>query len=97
MCIRDRLSSLRAPVSSERVELGHRDVLIGFLALLAVAPAFERLGTYLTLGALAFVLLVGIGRVAIVRAAIASAAGMVAVWGFFKVLLGLQLPTGSFF
>src|SRR5262249_40563365 len=84
--------------STERaaVDLGHRDVLIGFAALLAVAPAFERLGAYVTLGVFAAVLLVLIGRVSPLRAIPAAAVGMLAVGWFLKVLLGLQLPAGPF-
>ena len=86
----------RGPAGGERVELGHRDVLIAVAALLAVPPLFERLGTYLTLGLLCAILLVAIGRVPVLIAIVASALGMCAVWGFFKVLLGLQLPNGPF-
>jgi hypothetical protein len=39
-------------------------------------------------------MLVLIGRVPLPLAALSAALGMVAVWYFFKVLLGLQLPEG---
>jgi hypothetical protein len=82
--------------SSDRVALGHRDVLITFAALVAIPLLFERLGAYATLGIFMAALLVLVGRVAPVLAAVASAAAMGAAWAFFKVLLGLQLPPGQF-
>jgi hypothetical protein len=80
--------------SRETVELGHRDVLIVFVAMLAVPLLFEPLGAYLTLGAFGAVLLVLVARTSIVIAVVSMAAGMVACWYFFQVALGLQLPIG---
>jgi hypothetical protein len=76
------------------VECGHRDVLIALAAMLAVPALFETLGAYLTLGLFCVVLLVGIGRVRVLVAVPAAAVGMVGVWWFFQVLLGLRLPGG---
>jgi len=76
------------------VDLGHRDVLIAVAALLLVPVFFESLGAYLTLGAFAAALLIFIGRVRVIPAIAASTIGMVGIWYFFQVLLGLQLPTG---
>lgn len=84
----------RGEPTGENYELGHRDVIIAMIALLLVAPAFERLGAYLTLGLFAFVLLVLVARLNVFIAAASSAIGMVAVWYFFQILLGLQLPKG---
>jgi len=84
----------RGEPTGENHELGHRDVIIAMIALLLVAPAFERLGAYLTLGLFAFVLLVFVARLNVLIAAASSAVGMVAVWYFFQILLGLQLPKG---
>src|SRR5262245_15013615 len=81
---------------SETIYLGHRNVLVAFTALLAAATAFERLGAYLTLGALATILLFALARLALWRAALSATAGVVAVWALFKVLLGVQLPAGPF-
>jgi hypothetical protein len=81
--------------SGETVELGHRDVLIVFLAMLAMPLLFESLGAYLTLGAFGAVLLVLVARTSIVIATIAMVAGMVGCWYFFQVALGLQLPIGA--
>jgi hypothetical protein len=78
----------------ETVALGHRDVIIALLALVGVALAFEPLGALLTLGLFAAALLVLVGRVSLPLAALAAVIGMLAVWYFFKVLLGLQLPNG---
>ncbi len=80
--------------AGETIELGHRDVLIGLATLFGACVAFEPLGAYLTLGLFSAALLVLIGRVPIVVAGLSAIAGMIAVWYFFKVLLGLQLPDG---
>jgi hypothetical protein len=80
--------------TGEPIELGHRDVLIALAALLGVCVGFEPLGAYLTLGLFSGALLVLIGHVPVGIAAFAASAGMLAVWYFFKVLLGLQLPSG---
>lgn len=78
----------------ETVELGHRDVLITIVALLAVPLLFDHLGAYIPLALLAIVLLVLIGRIAILIAIPATAFGLMLCWFFFQVLLGLQLPSG---
>jgi hypothetical protein len=83
------------PDSGETVELGHRDVVITFAAMLAVPILFEWLGAYLTLGLFGAVLLIFIARTPVVTAAGAATAGMVACWYFFQVALGLQLPLGK--
>ncbi len=79
---------------AETVELGHRDVAIVIVALLAVPLVFELLGANITLGLLGTVLLVLIGRVPLPLAIAAAGLGMAACWYFFQVLLGLQLPAG---
>jgi hypothetical protein len=81
---------------AEKIELGHRDVLITVAALLAVPPLFEPLGAYLTLGLFGTAMLVLIARVALPLAVAAAALAMAACWYFFQVLLGLQLPMGPF-
>lgn len=82
--------------SGETVELGHRDVLIVFAAMLAIPPLFEPLGAYVTLGLFGAVLLVLVARSSLVIAGVAAAVGMAACWYFFQVALGLQLPIGPF-
>jgi hypothetical protein len=81
--------------SGETVALGHRDVLIVFIAMLAVPPLFEPLGAYLTLGLFGAVLLVLVARTSVVTAVAAAAVGMAGCWYFFQVALGLQLPIGA--
>lgn len=76
------------------VQLGHRDVIIVIVSLLAVCAGFETLGALVALGLFAMALLYFVARVPAVIAAVSAIAGMTAVWGFFKVLLGLQLPAG---
>ncbi len=82
--------------SQETIELGHRDVLIVFAALLAVPVLFEPLGAYATLGLFGAVLLVLIARVSLVVAGLSAIIAMVLCWYFFQVALGLQLPIGPF-
>jgi hypothetical protein len=81
--------------STETVELGHRDVMIVFAAMLAVPLLFVPLGAYLTLGAFGAVLLVLIARTSMVIAGVSMTVGMVACWLIFQVALGLQLPLGA--
>jgi hypothetical protein len=78
------------------VELGHRDVLITVIALLAVPALFEPIGAYLTLGLFGTVMLVLIAQVTVPLAIAAAGLAMAACWYFFQVLLGLQLPSGPF-
>jgi hypothetical protein len=84
----------RPPDSGETIELGHRDVLIVFAAMLAVPPLFQPLGADVTLGLFGAALLVLIARTSVVIAAVAAVVGMTASWYFFEVALGLQLPVG---
>jgi hypothetical protein len=84
----------RRPDSGETIELGHRDVLIVFVALLAVPPLFQPLGANTTLGLFGAVLLVFVARTSVVIAAGAAVVGMTACRYFFEVALGLQLPVG---
>jgi hypothetical protein len=82
--------------SGETVALGHRDVLIVLVAMLALPPLFERLGAYVSLGLFGAVLLVLVARTSLVIAGISAVVGMAACWYFFQVALGLQLPIGPF-
>ena len=90
------LSRWRQPANGEAIALGHRDVWLALAALIALPILFERLGAYATLGLFMAGLLVLIGRVSPALAIAASAAAMLAVWGFFQVLLGVRLPPGVF-
>jgi putative tricarboxylic transport membrane protein len=90
------IEGLRGAGEGETVALGHRDVLIVFAAMVAVAALFEPLGAYLSLGLFGAVLLVVIARVSVPLAALAACIAMAACWYFFHVLLGLQLPRGPF-
>lgn len=84
----------RGEPSDENHDLGHRDVVIAMAAMFLIAPAFETLGAYLTLGLFAFVLLVFLARMNVFVAAASSSVSMVVVWYFFQILLGVQLPKG---
>jgi hypothetical protein len=86
----------RQPADGEAIALGHRDVGLAFAALIALPILFERLGALATLGLFMAALLVLIGRVSPLLAIAASAIAMIAVWGFFQVLLGVRLPPGVF-
>ncbi len=78
------------------VELGHRNVIVVFVTLVAMSALFETAGAYATLGAMTAVLLRTLARVTMLTAVLATAVGMVLVWVVFKVLLGVQLPVGPF-
>ncbi len=80
----------------EAVALGHRDVVVAVAAMGAVPFVFENLGAYLSLGLFSAALLFFVGRIPLSRAVPAAARGMVGVWYFFKIVLGLQLPNGPF-
>jgi putative tricarboxylic transport membrane protein len=82
--------------AGDHIDLGHRDVVIVFAALLGAALGFERLGAYATLGLFTMLVLVLVARMPLVRAAIAAGLGMVAVWAVFNVVLSVQLPIGPF-
>jgi hypothetical protein len=79
----------------EVVFLGHRDVLLTLLALAGVALAFERLGAYVALGTFAAFLLLLVARSAPWRVLLGASLGMVAVWLFFGLMLGVRLPAGE--
>ena len=78
------------------ISFGHRDTLVVLAALVGAGLFFERLGTYATLGLLTSALLLLVARTSPWRAALGASLGMVAIWAFFKVLLGVQLPTRPF-
>jgi putative tricarboxylic transport membrane protein len=81
----------------EPLFIGHRDVLLAILALIGVAIAFDQeADSYLALGAFSAFLLLLVARAALWRVALGAVLGMVAVWLFFGVALGLRLPTGEY-
>jgi putative tricarboxylic transport membrane protein len=82
--------------AGEHIDLGHRDVVTVFAALLGLALGFERLGAYLALGLFTAVCLVLVARMSLLRAGISAALGMVAVWVAFNLVLGVVLPRGPF-
>jgi hypothetical protein len=79
----------------EAVFLGHRDVLLTLAAMAGTAYVFERVGAYGTLGALAAFLLYFVARSALWRVLLGASLGMVAVWLFFGIALGVRLPSGE--
>jgi Tripartite tricarboxylate transporter TctB family len=78
------------------VFLGHRDVLIVFAALVGLAAAFEQADSYVVLGGFAAVLLLFIARTTPLRVVLGAVLGMVAVWLFFRLALGVRLPASEF-
>jgi hypothetical protein len=82
--------------SAATVFLGHRDVLITLAALAGVAFAFERSDAYVAMGVFSAVLLIVVGRAALWRAALGTVLGMIGVWLFFGIALGVRLPTADF-
>ena len=87
---------VRASGEDETTEIGHRDLVLTYAALLLVPVFFEWVGALPTLGVFAAAVAMIIGRVVWWRAIPGAAIGMVAAWYFFKVLLGVQLPAGMF-
>jgi hypothetical protein len=79
----------------ETMFLGHRDVLLTVTALAGVAFAFERVGAYVALGTFTAILLLLVARSALWRVLLGATLGMVAVWLFFGLALGVRLPTGE--
>jgi putative tricarboxylic transport membrane protein len=84
-----------AAPSVEAVFFGHRDVLLTLLALAGVALAFERIGAYAALGTFAAFLLLVVARSALWRVLLGASLGMVGVWLFFGMALGVRLPAGD--
>ena len=80
--------------AAEPVEIGHRDVLITALLLLAVPAVFETFGAYPTLWAFSVLMLVAIARTGPLTAMASSAAAMVFAWFFFQKMLGVSMPWG---
>jgi hypothetical protein len=87
---------LRDPGEAEPVYLGHRNVLVVLVALMAMAFAFERMDTYVLLGTFTAVLLVTVAQATPWHAFLGGTLGMVAVWAVFNVALGVRLPAGEF-
>jgi len=90
------IQAARGERAAAVISLGHRDTLVVLAALVGAGLFFERLGTYATLGLLTSALLLLVARTSPWRAALGASLGMVAIWAFFKVLLGVQLPAGPF-
>jgi hypothetical protein len=78
------------------VFLGHRDALITFAALIGISTAFEEVDSYLALGIFVIVLLVFIARTTLPRAVIGAVLGMIGVWLFFRLALGVRLPASDY-
>jgi Tripartite tricarboxylate transporter TctB family len=81
---------------AEPIFLGHRDVLIALLAMAGMALTFERVNAYAAMGAFTAALLLFVARTTVWRAALGVVLGMVAVWLFFGIALGVRLPPGEY-
>jgi hypothetical protein len=88
--------ALRETIDVEAVFIGHRDVLIALAAMAGLAAAFEQADSYLVLGLFSAALLILIARAALWRVALGAVFGMVVVWAFFGLALGVRLPVGDF-
>ncbi|HEY1246069.1 MAG TPA: tripartite tricarboxylate transporter TctB family protein [Hyphomicrobiaceae bacterium] len=86
----------RGASGSDAIFLGHRDVVIAMAAMAGLAFVFERIGAYVALGAFTAALLLLVARTALWRAVLGVVLGMVAVWLFFGMALGVQLPAADF-
>jgi hypothetical protein len=78
------------------IYLGHRDVLIAVLAMAGLALCFERLNAYAALGGFTAVLLLSVARTTLLRAGLGVVLGMIGVWLFFGIALGVRLPPGDY-
>jgi hypothetical protein len=81
---------------SEVIFLGHRNVVIAMLAMAGLAAVFERADSYVVLGVFTAALLILVARSALWRVALGAVLGMIAVWLFFGIALGVRLPVGDF-
>lgn len=81
--------------TEEAIFFGHRDVVLTLAALAALSLAFERVGAYLALGTFTAFLLLLVARSALWRVLAGAILGMVAVWLFFELALGVRLPPGD--
>ena len=88
--------AMRSRDPGESIELGHRNVIVVFVALFAVGVLFEAAGAYIVLGAMTAVLLMVLARMSAAISVAAAGICVVAVWIVFKLLLGVQLPAGQF-
>jgi hypothetical protein len=86
---------LQEPGGAQAIFIGHRDVLLVITGLIGIAFAFEKVDSYLALGFFAAFLLLLVARASLWRVVLGAVLGMVAVWFFFGVALGLRLPTGD--
>jgi hypothetical protein len=86
----------KAPNHGDMIPAGHRDVLLAIGGMVGLALAFENVDSYVALGVFSAFLLLFVARAAWWRVAFGAVLGMVAVWLFFGVALGLRLPTGEF-
>ena len=91
------VGTLRGRIADAKVVfLGHRDVLIAMLAMAGLVLAFERIDSYVALGAFTATLLLFVARTTIWRAVLGATLGMVAVRRFFGLALGVRLPGGDY-
>jgi hypothetical protein len=93
------LAILWRSITSEEMEavyLGHRDVLLVLAAMAGLAFAFERMDSYVAMGAFMAVLLLFVGHATPWKVAVGVILSMLAVWVFFQLGLGVRLPTGDF-
>lgn len=81
---------------SEAIFLGHRDVLVAMLAMAGLAAVFESVDSYVALGVFTATLLLLVARAALWRVVLGAVLGMIAVWLFFGIALGVRLPAGDF-
>jgi putative tricarboxylic transport membrane protein len=90
------VANARRPQAGKVLYLGNRRIAVTLGGLAGVAVAFEILGAYATLGLFMAMALAVVARAPVWKAFLAAALGTIAVWAFFKVVLGLQLPAGPF-
>jgi putative tricarboxylic transport membrane protein len=84
--------ALRTAPGAQEVALGHPDIWAALLAILLLAPLFERLGFIVSIALFVGVLLWRLTSLRWWSVLVAAAASSLAAYGFFSNLLGLRLP-----
>ena len=81
---------------SSGVVLGHREIVLTTVALIALTVVFETAGAFPALGAFLLVLFKVLAKVAWWNATLLAALCTAGLWFVFSWLLGVQLPAGVF-
>lgn len=84
--------AMRAAAGGPEVALGHPNIWAALLAILLLAPLFERLGFVASIALFVGVLLYRLTALRWWSVVLAAGASSLIAYGFFSHLLGLRLP-----